>query len=88
MHRRKFLVGLGSLLAAPAIVHAGNLMPVKAIKPSLTEDELYAYLHQEIALGYSITRQAIIANLYSGLAANFSTPTFYGKGLPELLASE
>ncbi len=29
--RRKFLTGLGSLLAAPAIVHAGNLMPVKAI---------------------------------------------------------
>ena len=30
--RRKFLIGLGSLLAAPAIVHAGNLMPVKALR--------------------------------------------------------
>ena len=29
--RRSFLAGLGSLLAAPAIVHAGNLMPVKRV---------------------------------------------------------
>lgn len=33
--RRKFLTGLGSLLAAPAIVHAGNLMPVKALRVPL-----------------------------------------------------
>jgi hypothetical protein len=32
LHRRKFLVGL---LAAPAIVHAGNLMPIKALKPDI-----------------------------------------------------
>lgn len=30
--RRSFLVGMGAMLAAPAIVHAGNLMPVKAFK--------------------------------------------------------
>lgn len=31
MNRRGFLTGLGSLLVtAPAIVHAGNLMPIKA----------------------------------------------------------
>jgi hypothetical protein len=30
LHRRKFLIGL---LAAPAIVHAGNLMPIKALPP-------------------------------------------------------
>ena len=29
LHRRKFLIGL---ITAPAIVHAGNLMPIKAIK--------------------------------------------------------
>jgi hypothetical protein len=28
--RRSFLAGLGSMLAAPAIVHAGNLMPISA----------------------------------------------------------
>lgn len=33
--RRSFLTGLASLLAAPAIVHAGNLMPVKALAPSM-----------------------------------------------------
>jgi hypothetical protein len=31
LNRRGFLAGLGSLLAAPAIVHAGNLMPVRAL---------------------------------------------------------
>lgn len=30
--RRGFLAGLGSMLAAPAIVHAGNLMPVRSIE--------------------------------------------------------
>ena len=34
--RRSFLAGLGSLLAAPAIVHAGNLMPVKASPLSMS----------------------------------------------------
>lgn len=34
--RRSFLTGLVSLIAAPAIVHAGNLMPVKALRPLLT----------------------------------------------------
>lgn len=33
--RRSFLTGLASALAAPAIVRAGSLMPVKALKPEL-----------------------------------------------------
>ena len=33
LHRRKFLIGL---LAAPAIVHAGNLMPIKALAREAT----------------------------------------------------
>lgn len=32
LHRRGFITGLASALAAPAIVHAGNLMPVKSPK--------------------------------------------------------
>lgn len=32
INRRGLLLGLASALAAPAIVHAGNLMPVKAIQ--------------------------------------------------------
>lgn len=31
--RRSFLLGLTSTLAAPAIVRAGSLMPVRAIQP-------------------------------------------------------
>lgn len=38
--RRKFLIGLGSMLAAPAIVHAGNLMPIKALP--LTREQMIA----------------------------------------------
>lgn len=30
--RRSFLAGLGAMLATPAIVHAGNLMPVRSIE--------------------------------------------------------
>jgi hypothetical protein len=37
IHRRGLLLGLASALAAPAIVHAGNLMPVKAIKLAVPE---------------------------------------------------
>jgi hypothetical protein len=35
MNRRGFLLGMGALLAAPSIVRAGSLMPVKA--PPLTQ---------------------------------------------------
>jgi hypothetical protein len=35
MNRRGVLCGLASILAAPAIVHAGNLMPIKAMPPSI-----------------------------------------------------
>lgn len=44
LHRRKFLVGLVSALAAPAIVHAGNLMPIKRVVQALTEDEMHEIL--------------------------------------------
>jgi hypothetical protein len=33
MPRRKFLTGLFGLIAAPAIVKAANIMPVKVIEP-------------------------------------------------------
>lgn len=33
MPRRKFLTGLFGLVAAPAVVKAANIMPVKVIKP-------------------------------------------------------
>jgi hypothetical protein len=33
MPRRKFLTGLFGLIAAPAVVKAANIMPVKVIEP-------------------------------------------------------
>lgn len=36
VNRRGILMGLASALAAPAIVHAGNLMPVKRLASSIT----------------------------------------------------
>jgi hypothetical protein len=33
MPRRKFLTGLFGLIAAPAVVKAANIMPVKVIQP-------------------------------------------------------
>ncbi len=36
--RRKFLMGLGALMAAPAIVSVANIMPVKAMpRPDMLE---------------------------------------------------
>lgn len=37
MNRRGFLFGVGSLLAAPAIVRAGSLMPVSVAKPGFVD---------------------------------------------------
>jgi hypothetical protein len=42
--RRNILTSLAVTLAAPAIVHYGNLMPVKRI---LVPDEFYLYLNYE-----------------------------------------
>lgn len=42
--RRKFLAGLGAMLAAPAIVHAGNLMPIKALPQAPVVSDIYAQL--------------------------------------------
>lgn len=36
--RRSFITGLVSLVAAPAIVRAGSLMPVKVMSPSELND--------------------------------------------------
>ena len=38
--RRGFIAGLASLLAAPAIVRAGNIMPVRPVPFDLTATEV------------------------------------------------
>jgi len=50
--RRAFLAGLGSLLAAPAIVQCSNLMSLRGVPLQLWE-------HREVGIGYVITRQAV-----------------------------
>lgn len=52
INRRGILLGLASVLAAPAIVHAGNLMPIKALKPEgfsvlLTGFDQFGVVRQE-----------------------------------------
>jgi hypothetical protein len=38
IQRRNFLIGLGSLLAAPAIVRVQSIMPVKVVKQFTLDD--------------------------------------------------
>jgi hypothetical protein len=71
--RRLFLGRLFSAMAAPAIVHAGNLMPVKAIDPILFSQSPWwngtvAWMgpvdYAELA---AITRQAFLPRLHAQL---------------------
>lgn len=43
MNRRRFLTGVAGLLAAPAIVRAGSLMPVSVWKPDLLPERLWVW---------------------------------------------
>jgi len=52
LQRRKFLMGLGALMAAPAIVSVSNIMPVKMLPVELEQfDAVYlrADDHQELS---------------------------------------
>lgn len=91
LSRRGFLSGLGSLLAAPAIVHAGNLMPVKLI-PATTfhpgdfpvpfVDNLSDLQRELIA----VTRRAFMPRLYVQLwrVPPLLETQFYGPSLLEI----
>lgn len=60
--RRAFLSGMASLFAAPAVVKAANIMPVKVMPPELV-GEKYAY--HEVAVGYRITRKEVGERLWN-----------------------
>ena len=62
MPRRQFLKGLFGLVAAPAVVKAANIMPVKVMPPELV-CERYAY--HEVAVGYRITRKEVGDELWN-----------------------
>lgn len=59
--RRKFLTGLMGLVAAPAVVKASSLMPVKAMTPEVLVKQ---YEYQQIELGYQVTREPVGDVLY------------------------
>ena len=73
MPRRKFLSGLFGLVAAPAIVKAVNIMPVKVMPQHLHELDgigLTSMAHpvyewKEIKLGYIITHREITDEIYA-----------------------
>ena len=54
--RRKFLTGLMGLVAAPAVVKASSLMPVKSMPPELVLEQ-FAYM--EYTTGFSVTHKEI-----------------------------
>lgn len=57
INRRGIPLGLSGALAAPAIVHAWNLMPIKALAKTLMEvlwGEIYQYEHFEVSLRHGL----------------------------------
>lgn len=53
---------MASMLAAPAIVHAGNLMPVKVMMPD--EEWVIHITHERIDAAYRAMLQDLAKNLY------------------------
>lgn len=73
--RRGFITGLISLAAAPAIVRASSLMPVKQMSPALVSFEQYekamnAFLQKRLDEAYAAIRDNMSRCLYGdGTAA-------------------
>jgi hypothetical protein len=65
--RRSFLRGVGSLfIAAPAIVHAANIMPVKAWTVKSFEfdlDSLYVNATEHYSFSFTDVRDALLPGL-------------------------
>lgn len=60
LSRRGLITGLISLAAAPAIVRASSLMPIKVM---VDPCEL---LHSRLNEAYAVTRESMLRVLYSG----------------------
>jgi hypothetical protein len=61
--RRSLITGLGALfIAAPAIVRASSLMPVKAFVD--TDDQMLALLKARMDEAYAVMRENLARSLY------------------------
>ncbi len=80
--RRGFLAGLASLLAAPAIVHAGNLMPVRSIErlllPGYDFDSFDAY-HVNTDVAYQWVDNSTTMVAMTGAGWSPVPPETYNK---------
>jgi hypothetical protein len=56
--RRSFLTGLGALIAAPAVVHAGVLMPVRGVVIPTIDIIDHTYYGPALMTVEEITREA------------------------------
>lgn len=69
LHRRGFMTGLVSTLAAPAIVHAGNLMPIKSTKV-LTMADYHKLMNEMLDLYVKEWHQRVADLIYQQLDHN------------------
>jgi len=81
--RRNFL---GGLIAAPAVVKIGSLMPIKGIIMDFQPPFDYHYFHQQVSLGYTITREAINRNLYERGTGNSPWDRIYDADIKTRLS--
>lgn len=64
LSRRGLITGLISLAAAPAIVRASSLMPIKVMEPTLTAEQLF---RMRMEAAYEVTRKSLAQSLYGEL---------------------
>lgn len=67
LERRQFITGLISLVAAPAIIRAGSLMPVKVMEPINNQDLWFRYLNEILEpMAKELVRSMEIINVVYG----------------------
>jgi hypothetical protein len=86
--RRGFLVGLASLLAAPAVVRAEALMPIKVWRPPLRWRDGYIVLNgAELKISEFPDLFDAFGHHYGGRGSTFRLPTSGGPPGHETLSS-
>lgn len=86
--RRGFVVSLASLLAAPAVVRAGSLMPIKVWRPTLRWRDGYLVLNgAELKITDFPDLFDAFGHHFGGQGATFRLPTSGGPPRHETLTS-